>query len=268
MLFSSVVQAFPQGAVIPNFWDPNERFIKPDLTSRPRLKFLTTTDFPPFNFVDRKKRLSGFNVELARAVCAELEMLAKCQIQALPWDELEKAMADGEGDAIIAGLGVNAQSREKYSFSRAYLEIPGRFIVLRSGAMEEPVYEALFRKTVGVVQGSQHQKYFNAAFSGRKSKAYATRQLALSALKAGEVDAVFTDAVSGSFWLASAAAADCCVFAGGPYLSEEYFGRGLAIAAQKQDTELAAGFDYALKSINDKGIFKELYQRYFPLGLF
>ncbi len=260
--------ALGQNASIPNFWDPNERFVRPDLSNRSRLKFLTTTDFPPFNFVDRRKRLSGFNVELARAICAELDMLAKCQIQALPWDELEKAMAAGEGEAIIAGLNIDVESRTKFTFSRSYLKIPGRFIARRDNSLDEPVYETLFRKTVGVVQGSEHQKYFNAAFTGRTSKAYPTRQLAFSALKTGEIDAVFTDAVSGSFWLASSAADECCMFAGGPYLSEEFFGHGLAIAAGKEDQELTAGFDYALKSINDKGIFKELYQRYFPLGLF
>ena len=83
-----------QSVLIPNFWDPNERFVKPDFSTRQRLKFLTTTDFPPFNFIDRKKRLSGFHVDLARAICSELDMLAKCQIQALPWDELDEALSN------------------------------------------------------------------------------------------------------------------------------------------------------------------------------
>jgi polar amino acid transport system substrate-binding protein len=267
----------PQGAkaqsvLIPNFWDPNERFVKPDFSARQRLKFLTTTDFPPFNFIDRKKRLSGFHIDLARAICAELDMLAKCQIQALPWDELDAAMEKGEGDAIIAGLAVTAESRARYNFSRPFLQIPGRFVARREAGGEpglaEPVYEALFRKTVGVVENSGHQGYFEKVFGQREFKTYPTRQLAFNALKTGEIDAVFTDALSASFWLASATADDCCVFAGGPYLSEEFFGHGLAIAANKDDQELAVGFDYALKQINDKEIFKELYLRYFPLGLF
>lgn len=248
MLFSAGISS-AQNVLIPNFWDPNERFVKPDLSAKPRIRFLTTTDFPPFNFVDRKKRLSGFNIELARAICAELEVLAKCQIQALPWDDLEKAMENGEGDAIIAGMTISAESRSKFSFSRAYLQIPGRFVTRRDALMEEPIYDALFKKTVGVVEGSEHQKYFSQTFGERKFKSYPTRQLVFNALKAGEIDAVFTDALSASFWLASSAADDCCQFTGGPFLSEEYFGRGLAIAAAKNDAELVAGFDYALKAI-------------------
>ncbi|MGB7334433.1 MAG: transporter substrate-binding domain-containing protein [Salaquimonas sp.] len=256
-----------QNVLIPNFWDPNERFIKPDLSQRPRLKFLTTTDFPPFNFIDRRKRLSGFNIELARAICAELDMLAKCQIQALPWDELEAALTAGEGDAIIAGVAIDVESRAKYDFSRVYLQIPGRFIARKDSDLAEPIYEGLFRKKVGVVAGSGHERHFQTTFGERSSNAYPTRQTAFNALRSGEVDAVFTDALSASFWLASPDG-DCCGFVGGPYLSEENFGRGLAVAAAKGDADLIAGFDYALKSISDKGIFKELYLRYFPLGLF
>lgn len=275
-LAAVIVALWPAGAhaqsvMIPNFWDPAERFVRPDLSNRQRLRFLTTTDFPPFNFIDRKKRLTGFHVDLARAICAELDMLAKCQIQALPWEELDKAMEEGEGDAIIAGLNVSPQSREKYSFSRPFLQIPGRFVALRNqgtAPLSEPMYEALFRKKTGVVEGSGHQAYFEQTFAERDVVAFATRQLAFNALQRGEVDVVFTDALSASFWLASAAAGDCCAFAGGPYLSEQYFGLGLAIAAKREDNELVQGFDYALKQINDNGTFRELYLRYFPLGLF
>ena len=260
--------AYSQSVPIPNFWDPNVRFSKPDLTGLPRLKFLTTTDFPPFNFIDRNKRLSGFNIDLARAICVELDILPKCQIQAVPWEELETAIEKGEGDAIIAGLAVSSQSRLKFSFSEPYLIVPGRFISLREAGFIEPMYKSLFNKTVGVVAGSSHETYFNKTFGERKFRSLPTRLAAFNALKNGSVDAVFTDAVSASFWLASKDAADCCVFAGDAYLSEEYFGSGLAIAATKSGFDLVTGFNYALKEINDKGIFTELYLKYFPLGLY
>lgn len=267
-VLASVAPARAQTVTIPNFWDPNERFVKPDLSLRPRIRFLTTTDFPPFNFVDRKKRLSGFHVDLAREICDALAVVAKCQIQALPWEELAKAIEDGEGEAIIAGLAMTEESRKVYDFSRPFLHIPGRFITRRDSEISEPLYESLFRKTVGVVEGSGHKAYFESRFANRTSRVFPTRQTAFFALKNGDVDAVFIDAVSAAFWLASASSDDCCVFAGGPFLSEEHFGRGLAIAVKKGDTALAEAFDFALKAINDSGKFEELYLRYFPLGLY
>lgn len=66
-----------QEGFVPNFWDKHERFVKPDMSDIQRLRFLTTTDFPPFNFIDRNKRLTGFNVDLARAICQELDLLKR-----------------------------------------------------------------------------------------------------------------------------------------------------------------------------------------------
>src|SRR5690606_27852155 len=36
------------------------------------VRFLTESDFPPFNFYDEDGVLTGFNVDLARAICLEL----------------------------------------------------------------------------------------------------------------------------------------------------------------------------------------------------
>lgn len=264
----STGSARSQDIYVPNFWDSNERYVRPDLGSLPRLRFLTTTDFPPFNFIDRRKRLSGFHVDLARAICVELEIIPKCQIQALPWSDLEFALVSGDGEALIAGTAITPETRAKYDFSHSYLRIPGRFIQRNETGLVEPLFESLADKTVGVVAGSGHAQYFDTFFTGRSVQSFPTRQLAYNALKAGELDAVFTDALSASFWLASVNAGDCCRFAGGPYISDKYFGYGMAIAVPKARTDLVTGLNFALKAINEKGIFRELYLKYFPLGLF
>ena len=116
-----------QDPVIPNFWDPQERFIKPNVKDLPRLRFLTTTDFPPFSYIDTDKRLTGFHVDLARAICAELEVLPVCQIQALPFADLQKELAQNNGDAIIAGLASNQTTRQTLTFTRPYFWLPARF---------------------------------------------------------------------------------------------------------------------------------------------
>ncbi|MEM7070034.1 MAG: transporter substrate-binding domain-containing protein [Pseudomonadota bacterium] len=265
---SNIYSAIAQDAVIPNFWDKHERFQKPELGGLNRLKFFTTTDFPPFNFIDRKKRLSGFHVDLARAICAELGLLQRCQIQALPWDELLPALKRGEGEALIAGLAVDQKNRGELVFTRRYLEIPGRFVVRNDSALQAPAYSAIFKKITGVVTNSSHQQYFAETFSTRKSQAFDTRDDAFKALKSGEISAVFTDALSASFWLQSEASEDCCGFLDGAFLSPKYFGQGMTIALPKDQEKLANAINFALYQINASGKFAELYLRYFPLGLY
>jgi polar amino acid transport system substrate-binding protein len=256
------------GVQVPVLWDSKERLAKPDLSDMPRLRFLTTTDFPPFNYLDAEGRLSGLHVDLARAVCAELGLADKCQIQALPWAELETALARGDGEAIIAGLAASAQNRSKFALSRPYLRFPARFVTIRSAKLGEPMAEQLRGKRVGVVAGSAHEQLLRDSFGGAQAVAYDRQELLLADLRAGKVDAAFGDGMRLGFWLGSADSADCCRFAGGPYLAPEYLGGGLSIAVMPGNEKLAGGVDAALQQISAKGTFAELYLRYFPVGFF
>ncbi|WP_269931065.1 transporter substrate-binding domain-containing protein [Aminobacter sp. HY435] len=253
---------------VPILWDSKERLQKPDLSALPRLRFLTTTDFPPFNFIDKNGRLSGFHVDLARAICAELGISEKCQIQALPWPELDAALAKGDGEALIAGVPATSASRENYAFSRPYLQFPARFVMRKAQAVTEPIAEKLKDKRVGVLAGSAHERVLRDYFAGIKAVTYAKPEWLFADLKDGKVDAAFGDGMRLSFWLAGTDAAECCRFAGGPYLAPEYLGIGLAIATKPDQAALASAFDYALHEISAKGTFAELYLRYFPVSFF
>ncbi len=253
---------------VPALWDTKERLPKPDLSALPRLRFLTTTDFPPFNFLDGEGRLSGFDVDLARAICAELDIADKCQIQALPWAELDGALQRGEGEAIIAGIAVTADSREKYAFSRSYLQFPARFIMPKRTALTEPVLGKLRGKRVGVLAGSAHEKMLHDYFATVEVVPFDKPEDLYGNLKAGKIDAAFGDGMRFAFWLGGSDAGGCCRFAGGPYLAPEYLGSGMAIATKVDNPALAAAFDYALQEISMKGIFAEFYLRYFPVSFY
>ncbi|MDW6025309.1 transporter substrate-binding domain-containing protein [Mesorhizobium sp. BAC0120] len=233
-----------------------------------RVRFLTTVDFPPFNFLDSSGRLSGFHIDLARAICRELEMIAKCQIQALPWGELEGALQKKEGEAIIAGLSVTEASRAKYAFTRSYLQFPARFVTTKAKALAEPLSEKLRGEPVGVLLGSAHERMLREYFPDLKVVTFDKQEEMLGDLKTGKVVAAFGDGMRLGFWLAGSDSADCCRFSGGPYLAPEYLGSGLAIAVTPENAKLAAAFDYALHEINVKGIFAELYLRYFPVSFY
>src|SRR3546814_16148214 len=112
MLFSLIfpgvgaAQAAPAGALDGNggfavLFDARERLPRPDLSNIVRLRILTTSDFPPFNFADQTGRLTGFHIDLAREICAELQIEAKCQIQALD----RKCVGSGKSVSVSLKLG-------------------------------------------------------------------------------------------------------------------------------------------------------------------
>nr|WP_292773875.1 transporter substrate-binding domain-containing protein [Mesorhizobium sp.] len=250
------------------FWDIKERLPKPDLSDLTRLRFLTTTDFPPFNYLDREERLSGFHVDLVRAICAELGISDKCEIQAMPWEQLGDALERGRGEAIIAGIAVTDEARAKYAFSRPYLQFPARFMMPKTNAMTEPLYAKLNGERIGVIAGSGHERMLRAYFPDVKVVTYTRQEWMYGDLKAGKISGAFGDGMRFAFWLAGSDASDCCRFAGGPYLAPEYLGTGLAIATDINKPEIAAAFDYALQQIALKGRFAELYLRYFPVSFY
>jgi polar amino acid transport system substrate-binding protein len=267
--------AFAQGATqpsasgdvaIPNLWDPNRRLDKPPTTSLTGIRFTTTDDFPPYNFKGPDGRLTGFNVDLARAICRELSV--PCTIQARPWDGLIDTVAAGRVDAAIAGIAISPDNRAKLDFSDVYLRPAARFAARKAGAPARVDAQGLSGRRIGVAKGSAHEAYLAAFFPGATPVAMETAEAARDALKAGTVDLVFGDGVQLAFWLQSEPAAQCCAFVGGPYVEPRFFGPGLAIALPPERKDLRVALNWALDSLYDKGAFAELYLRYFPVGYF
>lgn len=259
-------EAAAPAVVIPDFWDPRRRIERPPPGAVPAIRFITTDDFPPFNFLDARGHLTGFNVDLARAICTELAI--QCTIQARQWNELAPRLADKTADAAIAGIAITAEARATLDFSDVYLRAPGRFVVRRDVAPFPLTAQGLAGKTIAVVEKTAHEAYLAAMFPEVARRPYPTADAAREAVKRGEADAHFGDGMQLSFWLQSQAAEGCCVFAGGPYLETRFFGQGYAIAMAKGSTDLKSAINAALQSIYEKGTYAELYLRYFPVGFF
>jgi polar amino acid transport system substrate-binding protein len=253
---------------LPILFDTRERIAKPDLSGIVRLRFLTTVDFPPFNFIDQTGKLAGFHVDLVREICRELALMDKCQIQAVTFPELEKALIDGNGEAVAAGVAVTADLRARFAFSRPFMRLPARFAVAKKVPPSDETAAALDGKRVGVVAGSAHEAMLKAFFPRIQAEVLADRTALLAALKDGKVDAVFSDGMQLAFWTNGTESAGCCRLFDGPYLSEQFLGEGLTIMLRKEDAALATAVDHALLALSRNGRLQEIYLRYFPVNLY
>ncbi|CAN2534618.1 Membrane-bound+lytic+murein+transglycosylase+F [Methylocapsa aurea] len=251
-------------AVAPSFWDPARKLEKPDLGAIKQIRFLTEDDYPPFDFALPDGAIAGFNVDLARAICEELEL--PCTIQRRRWDTLVAALDENAGDAAIASLAITAEARKKADFTAPYYTTPGRFVVRKDSELPGAAPAALADRTIAVAADSAHEAYLRKFFPASTLATYPTAQLARSALKDGRAHAMFGDAISLAFWLNGADAADCCMFKDGPYSDPNFFGDGVGIAVKKNNIALRRALDYALARVSQKGVYSELYLKYFPVG--
>jgi polar amino acid transport system substrate-binding protein len=235
-------------------------------TRRVVVRFLTESDFPPFNFYDEDGVLVGFNVDVARAICLELN--TACDIKVRPWGELLLALRRGEADAVIAAHAVTPQALANVDFTDSYFYTPGRFAGKLGGEPIQMTPEGLESKRIGVARSTAHEAYLKAFFRSSAIKSYESPDLARDALIQGEVDYVFDDGVSLIFWLHGTASKRCCEMKGGPYLEPKFFGDGIAIAVPKNDQQIKTLINGALARLRANGRLDELVERYFPVKVY
>ncbi|NLH82784.1 MAG: transporter substrate-binding domain-containing protein [Phyllobacteriaceae bacterium] len=248
----------------PLFWDPDNRPPKP-AGETTTIRFLVTGDFPPFSFLDATGRLIGYDVDLARVLCEELN--ASCSLQMRPFADLVPALLDKRGDAILAGLAVGADLRDRIDTTDAYLGTPGRFVTQRDETLEATP-EGLAGRWIAVVSGSAHERFVLSRFPAARVAAFPDESSARDALRDRKVSAHFGDAIGLSYWLAGEASHGCCVFSGGAWLEPAVFGEGLRIDVAKANTRLKRHLDWALRKAATEGRLGELYLRWFPLSYY
>lgn len=241
----------------------------PRPTAEPRrfvIRFLTEAEFPPFNYYDDEGVLSGFDVDLARAIC--LEIGAACDIKVRPWEELLASLKRGEADAVIAANRVTAGSLAEVDFSDRYFYTPGRFAARKGATLGEVTPDGLDGVTIGVAKGTAHEAFVKAFFRDSRIMLFENPELAREALQQEKVDVIFDDGISLAFWLNGSLSRQCCEFRGEAFLEPKYFGDGLAVALPRNDPQIKSLINDALKKVRQSGRFQELVERYFPVRIY
>lgn len=253
--------------VVPSFWDPKRRPERPDVTRLPtQIRFVATEDYPPFSFRGEDGRPTGFNVDVARAICTELAI--RCTLEIVPFEALVEALESGKADAAIGGIAVTPASREQIDFTDRYFRSPARFVGSRGDALAEVTPDALASKKVGVVAGTAHEAYLRDFFGEIAIRPYPDAEAARVALQKNEVDLVFGDGVQLALWLNGTGSGNCCRFVGGPFTESLYFGEGMGIAVKRGNDALRQSLNYALAQLWEEGAYTDLYLRWFPISVY
>ena len=264
--YVSIADSQENRVEVPKFINPNTAASSVKVTTVRSIRFLTTSDFPPFNFIDPSGNLDGFNICLAREIC--LEIKARCTMQALPWDDLQKALKRGQGDAIVAGLALTDRTIRELAFTKTYLRFPGRFFSNAAFAATFGDFRTPKGLKIGVVKNTAHEAFLERFFPDNELLPFDNQdELRVGILK-GLVQIGFADGVQTSFWLQSASAKECCTFVGGPYINTEYFGNGLSMAVPIGRQDLKDTLNDALIRLMRKGKYSEIYLKYFPINFF
>lgn len=154
-------------------------------------------EYPPYGYMDENGEYTGFDLELAEAVC-KLEgwELVKKPIN---WDAKDMELNSGAIDCIWNGFTMNGREDE-YTFSTPYVDNSQVIVVAENSGINTP--EDLAGKTVGVQAASAALELLQSdEKDGQKALAdtfgalneFADYNTAFTELQAGALDALAID---------------------------------------------------------------------------
>jgi polar amino acid transport system substrate-binding protein len=197
--------------------------------------------YPPWNFVNDKGEIDGFERELGDELCKRAELT--CEWVKNDWDSIIPNLVSGNYDVIIAGMSITPERDEVIDFTQNYTQ-PDPSAYLAASA-DVDVSSGVIAAQTGTIQANFIAK------SGATLVEFATPDETVAAVRNGEADAVLAD----KGYLAPIAEAD-------PDLvlleQEELIGGGVGMGIRESDGELKAKFDAAIQSMKDDGTLNAL----------
>ncbi|MFU2077148.1 transporter substrate-binding domain-containing protein [Avibacterium endocarditidis] len=216
------------------------------------ITFAMEPSYPPFELTNEKGEIVGFDVDIANAICKEIE--ATCHFKSQAFDALIPSLIKGRGfDAAISAIDITEARAKQVAFSQPYYESSASFIAVKGKA------DLATAKTVGVQNGTTYQQYANAEAKQYTAKSYASLQDAILDLKNGRIDLIFgdTDVLRDMFEKTPE-----LTFVGERVTDKRYFNNGLGIAVNKSNTALVESLNKGIEAIKANGEYQKIYDKW------
>lgn len=156
--------------------------------------------YPPFE-VDSSGELSGLDVDLARAIGADLGL--EVAFSYFGYDGLYDALATGQVDALLSALVVDPARTRDFAYSEPYFNA-GQMLIVPAGETAVAAMTDLANHTLAVELGAQSHVEalaWSRKLAGLTVQPYTTPEEALTAVSDGRADAALMDGVNGRLLL-------------------------------------------------------------------
>jgi arginine/ornithine transport system substrate-binding protein len=232
----------------------------------PELKVAIDPTYEPFTFKTADGKPTGFDVDIAEALCNEIKR--KCVYVEQVWDGMIPGLQAKKYDVIISSMSITEERLQAVDFTDKYYNTPSR-IVVKTGT---PFTDAasLKGKKIGVLKGSTQEKYAMGELktAGVSVVPYEAQDQVYLDIKSGRLDGTVADRVevTGGFLSKPEGAGYGFV---GPVLAEaKYFGTGAGVALRKGETALKDELNAAIKAIRSNGVYETVSKKYFDFDVY
>ena len=220
-------------------------------------KLIVASDatWPPIELLDENKNVVGYSIDYLNAVAKEAGLTVEFHNTA--WDGIFAALESHQADIIASSVTITDKRKKAMAFSDPYCEIR-QAVVVPAGSTIKTLKDLDGKKVGGQIGTTGLVETLPKAKSKAVVKTYDEVGLALEDLAKGTIDAVICDDPVAKFY-----ANKKQEYAGKLQVAfitneVEYYG----FALRKSDTELVKKLNAGIKAVKDKGIDKQIVEKW------
>jgi lysine/arginine/ornithine transport system substrate-binding protein len=219
----------------------------------------TEASFPPFSKTEADGTFTGFELDLGNEVCKRASF--ECTWVKQDFDGAIAALNAKKFDVIFSSMSIKPERRKVADFSIPYYN--DRSVVFAKKGTLKKIPDDLAGKTVGVYGGATQDMYARKNFPDVTVRGYENIDQITADLRAGRIDAMFVESLSGADFLSKPEGQDFEALE--PAFSDKSLGEGVGAMTRKGDERMAKIND-ALRAIYGDGTFDKLQAKWFPAG--
>lgn len=215
----------------------------------------------PYHWTDDKGAVTGFEIDLGRALCAAMK--ADCQFVAHNWDTLFDVLQAKQGDIVMSGIAITPERQKRFNFSDKYVTSRSRFITRKGSGVTISAVGLKGRAIAPQRVNTLQHRYLTETYPNAIVKTWDAKEETFKALSGHVVDAVFGPIFMMWHFLRSPEGG-CCEFVGQATLDDVVVGATF----RKEDTALLQRFNSALARVLADGTYEAINARYVPFNLY
>jgi polar amino acid transport system substrate-binding protein len=220
--------------------------------SKTKVRVATDATFPPFEMVDEKtKELTGFDVELMKAVAAKSNI--EIEFVNIGFDPMLAGLSQCQYDAAIAAITITDERKNQMGFSDPYLNAGQIITVAKTNTTIKSKDDLVGKKVaaqLGTTGAIEAQKIKDVQL-----KTYDSYDLAFLDLQNGQIDAVIADYPTALGFVGKNS--EKLMVTGQVFTDESY-----GIAVCKTKTDLLKQINAGLAAVKNDGTIKNLEQKW------
>ena len=231
------------------------------------LKVAIDPTYEPFTFKTADGKPTGFDVDIASALCEQVKR--KCVFVEQAWDGMIPGLMAKKYDVIISSMSITEERLKQVDFTDKYYNTPSKIVLKKDIKFDGPA--SIKGKKLGVLKASTQEKYALGELkkAGVEVVSYDAQDQVYLDIKAGRLDGTVADILEVEGGFLKKPGGENYQFVG-PDLGSftKYFGTGAGVALRKGQGDLKKEINAAIKAIRANGKYKAINDKYFTFDVY